>query len=185
MKVNMTVIYVTLVSLLLLSPLGNSVVRAGKIGVLDMSAVYRNYKEVSKSQAYLKEKKDEYQGKIDKDKYKLKEKELAIGSIKEEIRKNGDKYTAEEKKQKENEKRRLVTLWQKEYRTMKTRFEKYKQELEEIERNEFNTIRQKIDAAVQAVARRNRLDMVLEKQWVYYGNTVDVTQMVIDELEGR
>ena len=158
---------------------------AAKTGVIDMSAIYRDFKEVNKSQAYLKDKKEEYQGKIDKNKFSLKEEELALESIKDDLRNNSDKYTEDEMRKKENEQRRLVTSWQKKFRTMKTKFEGFKDELEEIERKEFSAIKQKIDTAVTAISKRNRLDLVIEKQWVYYGQTIDITDQVIKQLEGN
>ena len=157
--------------------------KAIKIGVVDMGALYRRYKEVSKSQAYIKEKKDEYQGVIDKEKYSLKEEELALETLKEDLRANRAKYSADELKKKENEQRRLVTAWQKKFQSMKTKFEKYKTELEDIEKKEFDNIRTKINGAIAAVARRMGLDLVQEKQWIYYGNTTDVTDQVLRQLE--
>lgn len=162
--------------------LAPSTSHAIKIGVVDMATIYKNYSEVGKSQAYLKEKKDEYQGIIDKEKYSLKEEELALESLKEDLRTNRDKYSADEVQKKENEQRRLVTAWQKKFQTMKTKFEDYKVELEKIEEKEFKTIRDKIDNAISAVARRLKLDLVQEKQWIYYGNTSDVTAQVLQEL---
>lgn len=158
---------------------------AAKTGIIDMSAIYRDFKEVTKSQSYLKDKKDEYQGKIDKEKFSLKEEELALESLKDDLRNNSDKYTEEELKTKENEQRRLVTSWQKKFRTMKTKFEGFKDELEEVERKEFSAIKTKIDAAVNLVSKRNKLDLVIEKQWVYYGETFDITDQVIKQLEGN
>ncbi len=157
--------------------------KAIKIGVVDMGVLYRQYKEVTKSQAYIKEKKDEYQGVIDKEKYSLKEEELALESLKEDLRANRANYSADELKRKENEQRRLVTAWQKKFQGMKGKFEKYKTELEDIERKEFENIRNKINGAINSVARRMGLDLVQEKQWIYYGNTTDITNQVLRQLE--
>jgi len=155
-----------------------------KIGVVEMGNVYRDFKEVGKSQAYIKEKKDEYQGVIDKEKYSLKEEELALESLKEDLRTNRDKYSTDELTKKENEQRQLVTAWQKKFQTMKSKFEKYKTELEDLEQKEFQAIRAKIDRAIDVVARRMGLDLVQEKQWIYYGNTTDITDQVLKQLEG-
>ena len=185
MKIVSRVLSATLFMVALSLFAGPLMAQGAKIGVIDMSIVYRDFKEVSKSQAYLKTKKDEYQGKIDKEKFSLKEEELALETLKEDFRKNRDNYSEEELSQKENEQRRLVTSWQKKFRTMKTKFEGFKEELEEIERKEFATIKTKIDNAVESVSKRNRLDLVMEKQWVYYGSTVDITAQVVKQLEGK
>lgn len=157
---------------------------AVKVAVVDMATVYKNFREVTKSQAFLKEKKDEYQNVIDKEKYSLKEEELALEQLKEDLRTNKDKYSATELQTKENEQRRLVASWQQKFQTMKTKFEEYKTQLEDLERKEFQNIRTKVDAAIASVAGRLKVDLVFEKQWVYFGNTVDVTEQIMKELEG-
>ena len=157
--------------------------RAMNIGVVDMGLIYRQYEEVSKSQAYIKEKKDEYQGIIDKEKYSLKEEELALESLKEDLRANRESYNDSELQRKENEQRRLVTAWQKKFQAMKSKFEKYKTELENIEKKEFESLRKDIDRAISSVARELSLGLVLEKQWVYYGKHRDITQRVLSKLE--
>jgi outer membrane protein len=160
--------------------------QALKLAVIDMASVYKNFSEVSKSQAYLKEKKDEYQHLIDKEKYSLREEELQLESLKEDLRTNRDKYSEEEMKVKQADQRRLVQSWQKKFQTMKDKFEGYKTQLEEMERKEFATIKEKIDRCVSTVARRLGIDLVLERQWVYFAsNKVDITDHVLKELQGK
>jgi len=160
--------------------------QALKLAVIDMAGVYKNFKEVSKSQAYLKEKKDEYQHLIDKEKYSLREEELQLESLKEDLRKNRDKYSEEDLRSKQGDQRRLVQSWQKKFQTMKGKFEGYKGELEDLERKEFAAVKQRIDRAVKAVAKRLGVDLVLEKQWVYFAsNSFDITDHVQKELSGK
>ena len=156
-----------------------------KIATVDMATIYKNYQEVRKSQAFLKEKKDEYQHLIDKQKYTLKEEELALQNLKEDLRQNKGKYTPDLVKKKENEQRRLVQSWQKKFQGMKGKFENYKVKLEDMEKKEFQNIRRKVDNAVNNVAGRLGIDLVIEKQWIYYGNTIDITQHVLKQLEGH
>jgi Skp family chaperone for outer membrane proteins len=185
MKTVSRVFSVTLLAVVFSILAGPASAMAAKIGVIDMSIIYRDFKEVSKSQAYLKEKKDEYQGKIDKEKFSLKEEELALESLKEDLRKNRDTYSDSELSQKENEQRRLISSWQKKFQSMKGKFQGYKEDLEEIERKEFATIKSRIDKAVEMISKRNRLELVIEKQWVYYGSTIDITAQVVQQLEGK
>jgi len=184
MKTFSKTILLTLITVLGICATANTSM-AARIGIIDMSLVYRDFTEVSKSQAYLKEKKDEYQGKIDKDKFSLKEEELALESLKEDFRNNRDNFSEDELKQNENKKRRLINSWQKKFTTMKSKFEGYKSELEEIEKKEFVTIKTRIDKAVQTVSKRNKLSLVIEKQFVYFGSTMDITKLVVKELQAQ
>jgi Skp family chaperone for outer membrane proteins len=66
---------------------------------------------------------------------------------------------------------------------MKTKFEEYRVQLETLERDEFQKVREKIDRAVASASTRLRIELVLEKQWVYYpANMYDMTGDVLKEL---
>ncbi len=152
-----------------------------KVGVVDMGYVYQNYEEVTKAQMYLQKKKSEFQKEIDEEKYGLREEEMALQKLKERLK--SKRLGEQERKAAEREKRRLIQSWQTKFQRLKDKFETYKRKLAALEEKEFKAIRKKIRRAVGLAARRRGVALVLEKQWLYYGNSVDLTDDVLKYLQ--
>ncbi len=152
--------------LLLLSSV--AVQAANRVAVVDMALVYKQYPEVTKTTFFLKTKKDEYQSQIDKERRKI-----------EELSQQSKGSASEAKlRELENQKRRMLF-------ELQTKFQGFKERLQELEKNEFEKIRDAVKSSLSRLAKRKGYDMVIEKQWMYYGETEDLTASLITSLGGE
>jgi len=139
-----------------------------RIATMNMPKIYRKLPAVQKATLYLKSRKEDFQKDLDrgtKDLYaKMKDIKEARGKV-----------PADELKKKEQEWRRLKF-------DLDLKFQKMKEKLQKLEKHEFEVLKRKIDDAIQRVVRTKRLDLVLEKQWLYYGDTIDITDDVLSLL---
>lgn len=144
------------------------VLAAGKVGTVDMPSVLRQYEEVKKAVSYIKGKKDEYQQVIDK-------LQSEVRQINEDLQIHEEDWSADKKKSVEREKRKKIFELQNKYQSLRGK-------LDQIESEEFDIIKDRIRKELQTIAKKRGLDVVIEKQWVYYGATVDLTQDLIKAL---
>lgn len=138
-----------------------------KIAVLNMPKIYKDLPEVQKVTLYLKKRKEDFQKELDEGTKEL------YGLMKEI--KEGTGLSDDERKQREAKWRRMKF-------DLDLKFQKYKDDLQKLEKREFDTLKEKIDAAIQRVVRAKRLDLVLEKQWLYFGDAIDITDEVLGYL---
>ncbi len=160
-------------ALLALFSLAPSASAQQRVGVVDMALVYRQYPEVIKTTYFLKQKKDEYQEEIDRDRRKIEE----LSEPGKDAPKPGAKDDAQVK-ERENTKRRLLF-------ELQTKFQRYKTKLQDLEQEEFEKIREAVKTALSKLARTRRIDLVIEKQWAYYGESEDLTEALITSLGGE
>jgi Skp family chaperone for outer membrane proteins len=144
---------------------------AMKVATVDMALVYKNYPEVIKTTYYLKQKKDEFQAEVDKDRRKIED-------LTEELKTNRAKLSETDVRNKENDKRRMLF-------DLQTKFQKYKEKLQDLEQEEFERIRGAVKAALDKLAKSRRVELVVEKQWCYFGEAEDLTESLISSLGGE
>lgn len=151
--------------------LGAHTAQAARIAVVDMALVYRQYPEVSKTTFFLKQKKDEYQQQIDKERRKIEE-------IAETTRKDRASMPETKLRELENQKRRMLF-------ELQSKFQGFKEKLQDLEQEEFEKIRGAVKSALSRIARRKGYEMVIEKQWLYHGESEDLTASLISSLGGE
>lgn len=144
---------------------------AVRVATVDMALVYKQYPEVIKTTYFLKQKKDEFQAEIDRERRKIEE-------ISDELKQNRAKYTDAQIRDQENKKRRQLF-------ELQTKFQRYKEKLQDTEQEEFEKIRDAVKNALARLARTRRIEMVIEKQWLYFGETEDLTAQLITALGGE
>lgn len=138
---------------------------AAGIGYIDTQIVIQKYPETAKTQTYLENKKIELQRTLDEAKKRIEEKDA-------EIEKKGDKATEKEKKDLENEKENF-----------KAKYEDMQQVLDQAQYTMYEKLKSDINLAIKEVAKEKKMDIVLDKQVVYYGG-VDITDDVAKFLTG-
>ncbi len=139
---------------------------AEKVATVDMAKVLRSYDEVKRAVGYIKEKKDEYQKVID--------------SLQDQIRKiNTDIQNSKEKggdtKGQETEKRKMIFELQKRYQSLRGK-------LDRIEAEEFDQIKDRIKMEIGKLVKKKDIDLVIEKQWIYHGASLDLTDELLKIL---
>lgn len=144
---------------------------AMKVATVDMALVYKNYPEVIKTTYYLKQKKDEFQADVDKDRRKIED-------LTEELKTNRAKLTEADIRNKENDKRRMLF-------DLQTKFQKFKEKLQDLEQEEFERIRGAVKGALDKLAKARKVELVVEKQWCYFGEAEDLTEALISSLGGE
>jgi outer membrane protein len=149
----------------------SSALAQSRVAVVDMALVYKQYPEVTKTTFYLKQKKDEYQAQIDKERRKIEE--LAA-----QTKDNRGKANEAKLREMENEKRRALF-------ELQTKFQGFKEKLQDLEQEEFEKIRNAVKGSLAKIARRKRYDLVIEKQWLYFGEAEDLTAALITSLGGE
>lgn len=143
---------------------------ASRVAVVDMALVYKSYPEVTKTTFYLKQKKDEYQAEVDKERRKIED---LTNDLKEKRPGMDDARLRE----KENEKRRMLF-------DLQSRFQGYKEKLQDLEQEEFEKIREAVKSQLSNLARKKGYELVIEKQWLYFGEAEDLTAALITALGG-
>ena len=138
---------------------------AAGIGYIDTQIVIQKYPETAKTQAYLETKKADMQKILDEAKKKIEDKEA-------ELDKKGAAATEKEKQEVEEEKA-----------TFKSKYEEMQQSLDQVQYTMFEKLKSDINVAIKEVAKEKKMDIVLDKQVVYYGGT-DITDDVSKFLVG-
>lgn len=139
-----------------------------KFATVDMARVLREYEQVKRVAQMLQAKKDEFQETIDK-------KQQEIKNLNDEIQKAdaGQKGELEKKK-----KQKLIAL--------QNQFQKLKEQLGEMEKQEFDSIKDQIYAEIDKIAQTKGVGMILEKQWLYYPRkTEDLTDELLRSLDSN
>lgn len=138
---------------------------AAGVGYIDTNSVIQKYPETAKTQQYLEIKKSEMQKILDEARKKIEAKA-------EEVDKKGDKATDKEKADLEAEKTNF-----------KVKYEEMQQSLDQVQYTMFEKLKSDINLAIKEVAKEKKLDIVLDKQVVYYGGT-DISDDVAKFLTG-
>lgn len=144
---------------------------ASRVAVVDMAMVYKHYPEVVKTTFFLKQKKDEYQAQVDKERRKIEE-------LSEQVKGNRGSAGEAKLRELENEKRRLLFQLQE-------KFQGFKEKLQDLEKEEFEKIRAAVKDSLAKLVRRKGYQLVIEKQWLYYGESEDLTAALITSLGGE
>ncbi|MBI4859302.1 MAG: OmpH family outer membrane protein [Candidatus Riflebacteria bacterium] len=140
---------------------------AVRFATVDMARVLREYDEVKRVAAKLQAQKDEYQEAIDKQQQEIRQ-------INEELQstKDVDKKSKLEK----SKKQKLVSL--------QSQFQKLKEKLGEMEKEQFDLIKIQIYNEIEKLAQAKNLEMVTEKQWLYHPRQAeDITEELLKALE--
>jgi Skp family chaperone for outer membrane proteins len=156
---------------LVLSASAASTLAASRVAVVDMALVYKQYPEVVKTTFFLKQKKDEYQAMVDKERRKIEE-------ISGDLKEKRSSMSETQLREKENEKRRLLFQLQE-------KFQGFKEKLQDLEKEEFEKIRNTVKSSLAKLVRRKGYELVIEKQWLYYGESEDLTAALITSLGGE
>lgn len=138
---------------------------AAGIGYIDTQIVIQKYPETAKTQAYLETKKVDMQKILDEAKKQIESKEA-------EIEKKGANATDKEKQELEEDKA-----------AFKDKYEEMQQSLDQVQYAMFEKLKSDINMAIKEVAKEKKMDIVLDKQVVYYGGT-DITDDVSKFLGG-
>ncbi|MBI4871058.1 MAG: OmpH family outer membrane protein [Candidatus Riflebacteria bacterium] len=161
---------ITTAFLFALPALGNWALHAQAKGpvvaTIDMAKVLRNFEAVKKAVAYIKDKKDEYQKVIDADQDKIRELNNQIQQ---------DKEKGRDTKDKESGKRKMIFDLQQKYQGLRDK-------LDRLEGEEFDQIKDRIRAQVEKMAQAKGVDLVIEKQWLYHGAAMDLTEDLLASL---
>lgn len=144
---------------------------ASRVAVVDMALVYKQYPEVVKTTFFLKQKKDEYQAQVDKERRKIEE-------ISDQLKEKRSAANEAKLRELENEKRRLLFQLQE-------KFQGFKEKLQDLEREEFEKIRDAVKDALAKLVKRKGYELVIEKQWLYFGEAEDLTAALITSLGGE
>lgn len=159
-------ITVSLLALISVSPLR----AAGRFATVDMARVLREWVEVKKVAAWLQQKKEEYQQTID-------QKQMQIKKINDEMQ---DPNVPQPKKDSlDKQKRDLLRELQNEFQNLKVK-------LADLEKEEFDRIKQRIYYEIDALVQARGLEMVFEKQWLYFPRDgADITEELLRSLDAR
>ncbi|MBI2945944.1 MAG: OmpH family outer membrane protein [Candidatus Wallbacteria bacterium] len=141
---------------------------ASNVATIDMARVLRSYGEVRKAVGVIKEKKDEYQKVIDGLQDEIK-------TINNEIQQ--DKEKGKDTKEKEAAKRKKIYDLQQKYQGLRDKLDK-------LEAEEFDQIKDRIRVTVDKLAASKGVELVIEKQWLYYGAATDLTDELLSALGG-
>ena len=137
-----------------------------KFATVDMARVLREYEQVKRVAQKLQRQKDEFQEEIDK-------KQQEIKNINEELQ--GAKDAAKKSELEKKKRARLTAL--------QNQFAKLKEKLGQMEKEEFDAIKNQIYNEIDKLASQKGVAMILEKQWLYYPrNTEDLTEELLSTL---
>lgn len=140
-----------------------------KFATVDMARVLREYDEVKRAAAFLQSKKDEFQEQIDK-------KQQEIRQVNDEI--DGAKTGKGKAEVDKLEKKKQTKI-----RALQNDFQRLKEKLGEIEKEEFDRVKDKIYAEIDRLVQARGIEMVFEKQWLYYPRqSMDITDDLLKTL---
>ena len=134
--------------------MGLSASAQAEVGLINMQAIFERYTEAAKMETVFQEKREKYDEKLEKHNEKMAK---------------AEKKNASEKKMKA-----LADAMQKE-------MEPLQQELLQFRNESIYSIRQKVLAMTQRVAKEQGLEVVVDQQAVVYGG-YDLTEFVLDRL---
>ncbi len=144
-----------------------------KIGVVDIQKFQKNSRAFRSTRGTLKEKFDAMQKKLDD------EKKLLI-KLEEEFKKQSMMLSLDAK---EDKKREL----DKKRRYYKYLYEDFTQEMKNTEIEATRKIGKELESIVRKIGEKEGYMLILEKRTVgliYYGNAIDITDMVIEAYDG-
>lgn len=139
-----------------------------RIATLSMPQIYKDFPDVQKATLYLKSRKESFQKDLDTG-------TKSLYGLMKEIKDQRGKLPAEEIKKREQQ-------WRRQKFDLDLKFQKMKEKLQQLEEHEFEALKQRINAAIDQVVRAKRVDLVIEKQWLYFGSTIDLTDDVLKLL---
>ena len=143
---------------------------ASRFATVDMARVLRDWVEVKKVAAWLQKQKEEYQEVID-------EKQTRVKRINEELQ--DPQIPNAKKEQLDRQKRQLLG-------ELQDKFQELRVKLAEMEKREFDRLKDRIYEEIDRLVARRSLEMVFEKQWIYFPrNAVDITDELLQTLDRR
>jgi len=140
-----------------------------RIGVVDLSKVLFFYDEFKIFRIEYANRESRYQ-------QELNQEEVEVGQLKQKLA-SPDISEEEKLKLEKDFSRRMFSLQRK--------FEQYKKKLDEQKEEELERLKGNIFDEIEQVAKAKKLDFVLDKKQVYFGNTQDFTQEIIEKINKR
>ncbi|PCJ19131.1 MAG: hypothetical protein COB02_08765 [Candidatus Cloacimonadota bacterium] len=137
-----------------------------KVGIVDMGKVLFYFDEVKVLRITMANRESRYQA-------ELNQQEMEIKQIQKKI---ADPST------KEIEKERLEKQVSREILALQRKFDSYKKKLDGDKESELDRLKKDIYKEIKTLAKRKKFDFVFDKQSVHYGNTIDLTDSLIDRL---
>ncbi|MCO4782522.1 MAG: OmpH family outer membrane protein [Candidatus Cloacimonetes bacterium] len=137
-----------------------------KVGIVDMGKVLFYFDEVKVLRITIANRESRYQAELNQQEAEIKQIQTKIGdpSIKEA------------------EKERLEKQVSRDILSLQRKFDSYKKKLDEDKEQELDRLKKEIYKEINSLAKRKKFDFVFDKQSVHYGNTVDLTDSLIDRL---
>ncbi len=139
---------------------------AMNLGVVDMGKVLFFYDEVKILRIELSNREGRYQADLDQEETEIKQ--LA--------------QKLQDPKLPEGEKQELEKDYSRRMFNLQRKFEDYRKELDEQKEEELEKIRQTVMREIERMARAKGLDYVMDKKQVYFGDSQDFTDELIEKL---
>ncbi|MCJ8344427.1 OmpH family outer membrane protein [bacterium] len=139
-----------------------------KVGIVDMGKVLFYFDEVKVLRITIANRESRYQA-------ELNQQETEIKQIQKKI---ADPST------KEAEKERLEKQVSRDILSLQRKFDSYKKKLDDDKEKELDRLKKEIYREIASLSKRKKFDFVFDKQSVHYGNTIDLTDSLIERLNG-
>lgn len=142
------------------------------IATVDFARLINEYERSQNVQDLLKIELDKRQGEIEELGNKLKDRENQIKLEKQSGKLNDDEY------------KKAINDYQVDIIGFRKKANEYDNELKEMEKQHFDSIRKDINDAIRKIAAKMNIKYVLEVTAVHFGGT-DVTEEVLKELNSK
>lgn len=140
-----------------------------RVGVVDLQRVMFYYDEFKVFRIEMANREARYTNELGQD-------EAEVNRLKQMLQ---DPSLAEDKKES------LEKDYSRKVFNMQRKFETYKKKIEEQKEEQMEKIKQVIFDEISKIAKVKRMDFVLDKRSVYYGNTEDFTEQLIDRVNNK
>lgn len=140
-----------------------------RVGVVDLQRVMFYYDEFKVFRIEMANREARYTNELGQD-------EAEVNRLKQMLQ---DPGLGEEKKE------TLEKDYSRKVFNMQRKFETYKKKIEEQKEEQMEKIKQVIFDEISKIAKVKRMDFVFDKRNVYYGNTEDFTEQLIDRINNK
>ena len=140
---------------------------SARLALVDYQEVFANYKETKKVNDKLLAAKKDRQVKLDK--------------VQTELKKREEDFIKLEKKLSDKEKSERRKEFQAELMVLREKLQRYQDDLRTLQKKLVGRLDREIKAAIIKVGKKEKCEMIIEKQSVYMGGR-DITEKVIEFL---
>ncbi|MEE2925012.1 MAG: OmpH family outer membrane protein [bacterium] len=140
-----------------------------RVGVVDLQRVMFYYDEFKVFRIEMANREARYTNELSQD-------EAEVNRLKQMLQ---DPSLGEDKKE------GLEKDYSRKVFNMQRKFETYKKKIEEQKEEQMEKIKAVIFEEISKIAKVKRMDFVFDKRSVYYGNTEDFTQQLIDRINKK